>query len=228
MGSHHASTALVVGAGSLGGAAALALAAGGAARILLADDASVLESDLAAQPALREGDVGASRARATARTLARLFPGVGVEVGAAPDDVAAAALVARADVVVDASNRFSTAFALNDAAVAHGTPLVRAGVVAFSAQLVSVVPGATGCLRCLFEAPPPPAAGAPPVLGPLAAFAGALLGAEALRLLAGVPGLYAGVVLGYEARAGRARSVPFPRRAGCPACAAYAAGGEAA
>jgi molybdopterin/thiamine biosynthesis adenylyltransferase len=231
MGTPETRTALVVGAGSIGGPAALTLAAGGAARLLLADDAPVSEADLAAQPALREGDLGAPRARATARTLARLFPGVAVEVAAAPDDGAAAALVARADVVVDATNRFSTAFALNDAALVRGAPLARAGVVALTAQLVSVVPGATGCLRCLFEGPPLPPAAAPRVLGPLAAFAGALLGAEALRLLAGRPGLHAGLVLGYEARSGRARTVALRRRAGCPACAALAPGarpGEAA
>jgi molybdopterin/thiamine biosynthesis adenylyltransferase len=215
-----ARTALVVGAGSLGGPAALALAAGGAPRILLADDALVGEADLAAQAALREGDQGSSRARATARTLAWLFPAVAVEVREAPDDAAAAALVPAADVVVDASNRLPTLFALNDAAVARGTPLARAGVVGHSAQLVSVLPGVTGCLRCLFEAPPPPVAVAPAALGAVAAFAGALLGAEALRLLEGRPGAYAGQLLALETRSARSRTVPLRPRPGCPACAA--------
>jgi molybdopterin/thiamine biosynthesis adenylyltransferase len=222
MAAREARTVLVVGAGSLGGPAALTLAAGGAARLLLADDTPVSDSDLFAQPALREGDQGASRARATARTLARLYPSVAVEVLAAPDDDAAAALVTGAGgevgVVLDASNRLGTMFALNDAAVARGTPLVRAGVAAHSAQLVSVVPGVTGCLRCLFEAPPPPTAIAPALLGPVAAFAGALLGAEALRLLEGRPGAYVGQLLALDTRTSRARTVPLRPRPGCAAC----------
>lgn len=226
MGSSVARTALVVGAGSVGGAAALTLAAGGARRLVLADDAAVAEHDLAAQPALREGDLGVDRARATARTLGRLFPAVAVEVAGAPDDAARIALVAGADVVLDASNRFATAFALNDAAVARGTPLVRAGVAGLSAQLVSVIPGVTGCLRCLFEGPPPAAPVA--VLGPLGAHVGALLGAEALRLLDGRAGAYAAQLLTLEARSGRVRSVTLRPRPGCPACAARGRGAEAA
>jgi molybdopterin/thiamine biosynthesis adenylyltransferase len=221
-----ARTILVVGAGSIGGAAALTLAASGAPYLLLADDTPVTEADLASQPALREGDVGVARARATARRLAQLYPGVPGEVVPAPGDDAVAALVSRARVVLEASGRASTAFALNDAAVSRGIPLVRAGVTGLSAQLMSVVPGTSGCLRCLFEAPPPPsAAAALPILGPLGTFAGALLGAEGLRLLQGAPGAHAGQVFGYEARSGYTRSVPLRRRAGCPACAATSATG---
>jgi adenylyltransferase/sulfurtransferase len=222
MGSSDGRIALVVGAGSIGGPAALTLAAGGARRILLADEAPVVGADLAAQPALREDDLGATRARATARALARLYPSVTTEVAVAPDAAAAAALVTTADVIVDASNQFSTMFALNDAAVARGTPLVRAGVAALSVQVVSVIPGTTACLRCLFEGPPPPLAAAPPLFGPVAVLAGALLGGEALRLLQGRPGTYAGRLLALEARSARARTVPLARRPGCPACAALA------
>jgi molybdopterin/thiamine biosynthesis adenylyltransferase len=213
-------TALVVGAGSLGGPAALTLAAGGVGALVLADAGAVDEADLAAQPALVAADLGRPRAQATADRLARLFPALRLQVRAVEVDAASArALAAEADVVVDASNRFATMFAVNDAAVAAGKPLAHAGALHLSAQLLSVVPGATGCLRCLFEAAPPPG---PPAttLGPLAAFAGALLGAEALRLAAGRPGAHAGLLLGYEARSGRSRTVPVRRRAGCPACAA--------
>ena len=213
-------TALVVGAGRLGGPTALTLAASGVGSIVLADAGTVDEADLGAQPALRASDLGQRRADATARRLARLFPALRVDVRTAEVDLAhASALVAAADVVLDASNRFDAMFAVNDAAVAAGKPLAHAGAVHFSAQLLTVAPGASGCLRCLVEAPPPPGPAAA-LLAPVASFAGALLAAEGLRLLEGGPGAYCGLLLGWEARTGRARTVRVPRRPGCPACAA--------
>src|SRR4051794_10566778 len=124
MGSREEQTAVVVGAGSLGGAAALAIAAGRVGRVVVVERGSVDEADLTAQPALGEAALGATRAAAPARRLARLFPALRVEArDELPDPSPARALVAGADVVVDASNRFPVMFALNDAAVAEGTPL---------------------------------------------------------------------------------------------------------
>jgi molybdopterin/thiamine biosynthesis adenylyltransferase len=213
------SAALVVGAGGVGAAAALALAAGGARRIVLADGTRVAAPDLAAQPLLVEGDLGRDRAAATAEALARRFPALEIEAAPPADAASAPGLVAGTCVVVEASNRYPVMFAVGDAAARAGRPLVHGAVLHWTAQLVTVLPGETGCLRCLFEAPPPaaPEATAP---GPLAAMAGALVGAEALRLLAGQRGAYAGTILEYEARAARTRQVPMPRRAGCAACGA--------
>jgi molybdopterin/thiamine biosynthesis adenylyltransferase len=221
--------ALVVGAGGLGAAAALALGSGGAARIVLADGSPVRAADLAAQPLLVRGDLGRTRAEASAAALARRFPALAIEAAGTLDEASAPALLAAVDVVIDASNRFPVMFLASDAAAAARRPLVHGAVTHWTAQLLTVVPGATGCLRCLFEAPPTGVAEAASP-GPLAALTGALLGAEALRLLEGAPAAYAGKVFEYQARAARTRSVPLPRRAGCPACGgpapAASAGGE--
>ena len=216
------STALVLGAGCLGGPAALVLAGAGVGRLLLADGAIVGPADLSAQPALAEADVGRPRAVALAARLAQLFPEVAVEPVHAPlDGPAAAALVAQAEVAVHATADAAVAFAASDAAVAAGRPLVHGGVLALSAQVLTIVPGRTGCLRCLFEGPPPvgPSPGLEAaVLGPLAGFAGALMGQEAVRLLQGREATYAGRLLTYGARAGQGRLVPVRARPGCAAC----------
>ena len=214
----HGKTALVIGAGSLGGPAALALASAGDFRIVLVDAATVESADLAGQPIFVEADLGQPRGAAAARRLARLFPRLEVVASSRGfDEGSASELVRSADVVVDASSHFLTMFLANDAAVAAGRALAHGGLLNFTVQLLTVVPGVTGCLRCLFEGPPPPGpeAGA---LGPLAGFAGSFLGAEAVRLLEGRPGAYAGRLLVHEARSGRSRSVPVKRRPGCAAC----------
>jgi molybdopterin-synthase adenylyltransferase len=218
-------TALVVGAGGLGGPAMLVLAASGVGRIVLVEDDAVETSNLNRQPLFGEADVGARKAAAAAARLRAIFPGSAID---ARDERFAAAnaveLARSADVVVDGSDNFATKFLANDAALRADRPLVHGGVLRTTAQLLTVVPGGLGgCLRCLFEAPPPegsiPSCSQAGILGPVAGFAGSLMAAEALRLLAGERGAYEGRLYTYEARAARGRIVLVRKRQGCPACA---------
>jgi len=217
--------ALVIGAGGLGAPALLVLASSGVGKLVVVDDDAVETSNLARQVLFGEADLGERKAVAAARRLARLFPSVAVEAHDRRfDEASAPDLVSGADVVVDGSDNFATKFLANDAALAAGKVLVHGGLLRFTAQLLTVVPGTSGCLRCLFEAPPPP--GTVPscaeagVLGPLAGFAGSLMGGEAVRVLSGERGTYTGRLMVYEARGAQARTVPVRQRPGCPACAA--------
>lgn len=218
-------SALVVGAGGLGGPALLVLAAAGVGRLLVVDDDAVETSNLNRQPLFREEDVGHRKAAAAAARLSALFPGVRVEgrdVRFGPSN--AMELVRASDVVVDGSDNFATKFLVNDAALRARKPLAHGGVLRTTAQLLTVAPaGLGGCLRCLFEGPPPagsvPSCSEAGILGTVAGFAGSLLGAEALRMLAGERGAYEGRLYTFEARTGRSRLVLVRKRAGCLACA---------
>ena len=221
-------SALVVGAGGLGGPALLTLAAGGVGRLVLVEDDRVETSNLNRQPLFGEGDLGKRKAPAAAERIALLHPSVRVEgrdLRFGPEG--AEDLVRGCDVVVDASDNFATRFLANDVAVAARRPLVHGAVLRYTAQFLTVMPGKTGCLRCLFEAPPAegtvPTCAQAGVMGALAGFAGALMGAEALRLLSGERGAYAGRLVAFEARSGRSRLVPLRMRAGCPVCSGAAA-----
>ena len=221
--SHSQKCALVLGASGLGGPALLVLSSAGVGRIILVEDGAVETADLSWQPLFREADLGRRKASVAAARLGQLFPGGTVEAqDRRLDPAGALELMRRADVLVDCSDDFGTKFLASDTAVATGKPLVHGGLVRYSAQLLTVKPGTTGCLRCLFEEPPPP--GTVPtcaeagVLGPLAGLVGALMGAEAVRLLAGERGCYAGRLVVYEARSARCRAVPVRRRPGCPSC----------
>jgi len=216
-------SALVIGAGGIGGPALLTLAAGGVGRLLVVDDDAVETSNLNRQPLFGEEDLGARKAVAAAARLGLTHPAVRVEPLDRRFDAGVAEELARSvDVVVDGSDNFPTKFLASDASLRVGRPLVHGGVLRTTAQVLTIMPGATGCLRCLFEAPPPP--GQVPscaeagIAGAVAGFAGALMGAEALRLLRGERGAYAGRLFVYEARAARGRIVPVRRRTGCPAC----------
>lgn len=232
-------SALVIGAGGLGGPALLALASAGVGRLVVIDSDAVETSNLNRQLLFVESDVDHRKATVAARRIVSSFPACKVEaVDGRFDETTAPGLVSSVDVVVDGSDNFTTKFLANDASTRAAKPLVHGGLLRYTAQILTVLPGVTGCLRCLFEEPPPP--GAVPscaeagVLGPLAGFAGSLMGAEAVRLLSGDRGSYAGRLMVYEARAARSRTVPVRLREGCPACqtvphraAAAAGAGEA-
>jgi len=216
-------SALVLGAGGLGGPALLVLCEAGVGRLTCVEDGVVEGADLPWQPLFRESDVGERRSSSAAARLGQLFPEPTIEVVDGPLETARLAeLTARADVVLDCAADFGVKFLANDRAVASGKPLVHGGIVRSTAQILTVAPGTTGCLRCLYEAPPPPRAvptcAEAGVLGPLAGLAGALMGAEAVRLLSGERGHYAGRLVIYEARNARWRTVPVRPRPGCLTC----------
>jgi molybdopterin/thiamine biosynthesis adenylyltransferase len=215
---------LVIGMGGLGTPAARILARAGVGTLALVDPDRVEPSNLHRQLLYDRADAGRLKVDVAAERLRGLAPGVRVEIRAdrfGPED---SHRLAAFDLVLDGTDTVAAKFLLSDAAVATGTALVHAGVVGWRAQLLTVLPGRSPCYRCLFEDAPPagevPSCEEAGVLGPVATLAGALQGAEALRVLAGTPA-YAGRLLTIDAGTGRWRTVAFDPNPECPACARW-------
>lgn len=186
---------LVVGAGGLGSPALLYLAAAGVGTLGIVEDDVVEESNLARQIIHGTSDVGRPKARSARDAIAELNPLVNVELHElrlAPDN--AVELFGRYDLVVDGSDNIATRYLVNDAAVLAGKPSVWGSVFRFAGQ-VSVfwerAPHGRGVnYRDLYPEPPPP--GAVPscaeggVLGVLCAAVASIMGAEAVKLIAGI------------------------------------------
>jgi len=215
---------LIIGVGGLGAPAAIALARAGVGTLGLVDPDVVEISNLHRQPLYDTADVGRAKVDVAAARLQALVPDLAAETRRERVGAGHAALLGRFDVVLDGTDTIAAKFAVNDAAVAAGVPLVHAGVLGFRAQLTTIVPGRTACYRCVFEEEPPPGdvpscqeAG---VLGPVTALAGALQAAEAIRLLTGEVPAFAGRLLAVDVHAGTSRIVPLAVNVRCPACAA--------
>ncbi len=225
---------LVVGMGGLGVPAACALARGGAGRIGIVDPDPVELSNLARQVIYGAASLGRLKVEAAAVRLIEDHPDLVIETyPVALDAINAAELIARYDFVIDATDDPAAKFLINDTCLAMGRPFVYAGVLGMTGQAMTVVPGRTACLRCLFEQPPEPGeiatcreAG---IIGPVAAVIGEIEAAEALRWLGGgVPEL-AGKILTYDGTAsGRIRTLEVSARAGCVCGAARRAENAAA
>lgn len=215
----------IVGAGGLGSPSALYLAAAGVGRITLIDSDEVDLSNLQRQVIHAVADVGRPKTDSARDRMAAINPGVVVlPVRARLETSNARDLLAGHDVVLEGSDNFETKFAVNDACVSLGVPVVHGGVLRFTGQVFTTIPGKSACYRCVFEEPPEP--GSIPscavagVIGPVPGVIGCLQAAEALKLVVGCGEPLAGRILEVDILAGSVRAVGVRPRPGCPACAA--------
>ena len=210
-------TVVLLGAGGLGCPAALALAEEKCAlRMVIVDPDRVERSNLARQILFGEQDVGASKAEVAARRLggearvARLEPST------------AKGLLHGADIILDGTDDLATRFFANDEALRRGIPLVHGAALGWDGLLLTVLPGRTACLRCLFEGPPAraPTCAEAGVLAALCGLVGVAMARAALAVLRGSP--EAGVLHRWDARRGTHRPLELERDPACAACAAAA------
>ena len=202
----------------------------GAERIGLVDPDPVELSNLARQVLYGAASLGRLKVEAAAERLRvnhlHHHPELAIETHPVALNLSnAAELIARYGFVIDATDDPSAKFLINDTCLALRRPFVYAGVLGMTGQAMTVLPGRTACLRCLFEDAPEPGeiascreAG---IIGPVAAMIGEIEAAEALRWRGGgVPEL-AGKILTYDGTAsGRIRTLAIAPRAGCACDAA--------
>jgi molybdopterin-synthase adenylyltransferase len=212
---------LIVGVGGLGVPAAMALVRAGVRKLGLIDPDPIELSNLARQVIYRVSDLGKPKVVAAARRLSESHPDVQIETYQSEFNAAnAAEVVSHYGFVIDATDNPATKFLINDTCVAARRPFVYGGVLGLTGQAMTVIPGRSACLRCLFEDPPDEAeiascreAG---IVGPVAGAIGEIEAAEAMRWLRGETPALAGSMLTYDGGGiGRIRLTPVAPRPGC-------------
>ena len=187
-----AASALIVGVGGLGSWVAELLARSGVGRLVIADDDKVDLTNIHRQGLYDQTDAaeGKPKVLAAAGRLAKINSTVIVETHQLRVDAGNIACLAdQTDLIIDGTDNFLTRFIINDYSVKYSLPWIFAGVVASEAQLMPVIPSKTACLRCVFDAPPPPCTDPTcretGVLGPAVATIAAMQTAEAVKIMAG-------------------------------------------
>ena len=222
-----ASRVAIVGCGALGSAQVETLARAGVGRLVVADRDFVEESNLQRQTMFTERDARerVPKAVAAARRVAEVNSDV--ECAAEVVDVNSSnveRLISDCDLVLDGTDNFSTRFLLNDACVKQGVTWVYGAAVGSYGVTLTIRPGVTPCLRCVF--PEEPAAGTAPtcdtagVVMPIISIVAAVQASEALKLLTGdVESLHGGLMQ-FDVWRNEWRRIAVGERApDCPACA---------
>jgi molybdopterin-synthase adenylyltransferase len=221
-----AAHALVIGAGGLGSAAVLYLAASGIGRITLCDGDTVELTNLQRQVVHRVASIGAPKASSAAATLAAINPEIRVEPieeHASPERLMG--LARSADVVLDCSDNFATRHALNRACVAARKPLVSGAAIRFDGQVAvfDLRHDGAPCYNCLFAENGEGAEERCATMGvfaPLVGIIGTFQALEAIKLVAGIGETLAGRLMLFDALGSRWHEVRLARDPHCPVCGA--------
>lgn len=214
---------LIIGVGGLGSPAAMYLASAGVGTIGLADGDRVDLSNLQRQIIHFTSDVGVCKTESASRKLTALNPDIRVRCHTVfVDAKSIAAILEDYDFVLDCTDDADTKFLINDACVKAQTPFCHAGISRFSGHIMTVLPGKSPCLRCVFPEPPKAADKAPEqtgVIGALVGVIGSLQAMEAIKYLTGAGELLAGYLLKYNALTADFRKIRLIERAdGCSVC----------
>jgi len=128
-----AASVLVIGAGGLGCAVLPYLCAAGIGRLVIVDHDRVEEANLHRQPLYRTADIGRFKVEATGDALRALNPDVDVRaLRERLTPANAPALIAAADVVIDAADMFAVTYTLSDECARVKKPLITASVLGLS------------------------------------------------------------------------------------------------
>ncbi|MBI5570074.1 MAG: HesA/MoeB/ThiF family protein [Desulfomonile tiedjei] len=183
---------LVAGLGALGSLISILLARAGVGMLRIVDlDAPELHN-LHRQILYDEEDTrsGLSKAQAAAQHLGRANSTVQIEpvVGAiGPESIAE--LTTGIDLVVDALDNISARYFVNDRILELGIPYVFGGAVETVGNVMTIIPGKTPCLRCLWPDPyavaDHPRASTVGVLSAAATAVASVQVTEALKILVG-------------------------------------------
>ena len=219
---------LVVGAGGLGSPALQYLAAAGVGTIGVIDDDVVENSNLQRQVIHTDARIGMPKVFSAEAAMTAQNPFVTVRPynRRLTADIAAE-LFQDYDLILDGTDDVATRYLVNETAVAAKLPLVSAAISQWEGQISLFDPSrGAPCYACVF--PNPAADGLAPscaeggVLGPLPGIIGAMMAAEAVKLLAGAGTPLLGRMLIYDALYAESRVITVKRREDCRVCGAGA------
>lgn len=215
---------LIVGLGGLGCPVALYLAAAGVGELWLADHDTVELSNLQRQIAHSMADLQRPKVISASEAVAALNPQTKTQciaeklTGQFLEDA-----VAAVDLVVDASDNFSTRFEVNRACVTLRKPLVSGAAIRSEGQVAvfDARDGNSPCYRCLYHEATDDqqlSCAESGVLAPVVGVIGTIQALEAVKLLASYGQPLVGRLLIFDAKTMEWRTLKMAKRPDCPVC----------
>ena len=177
---------IIAGAGGLGSPASIYLAAAGIGTIRIIDHDKVELSNLNRQVLHWDEDIGQRKTDSANQKLHKLNQWLKVEAIAetiTEDNVSQ--LVTGFDLVVDALDNLSTRYLLNKHALETNIPLFHGAVYGFEGRAMTVIPGKTACLWCVYRGFTPPKEKFP-VVGVVPAVTGCIQATEVIKYIVGL------------------------------------------
>jgi molybdopterin/thiamine biosynthesis adenylyltransferase len=208
---------VIAGAGGLGSPVAMYLAVAGVGMIRIIDHDKVELSNLNRQVLHWDKDVGQDKVESAREKLGSLNRNVRIET--LKENITEAnvsRLVAGCDVIVDALDNLPTRFVLNKAAVENRIPFVHGAVYGLEGRVMTILPGQSACLRCVYRGLVPQQKF--PVIGVTPAVIGCIQATEVIKCIAGLGQLLTNRLLVYDGLKMMFTELTVRRDANCEHC----------
>ena len=132
-------------------------------------------------------------------------------------------IMGKYDFIIDASDNFETKFLINDACVLMKKPFCHGGILQFTGQVMTYVPGNYPCYRCVFEEIPEkgsvPNCSEAGVIGAVAGIIGSIQALEAVKYILDVGELLTGKIFVLDGLSMKTRIVGFNNKnENCKVC----------
>jgi adenylyltransferase/sulfurtransferase len=215
----------IVGCGATGSAVAALLARAGVGTLRIIDRDYVETSNLQRQSLFDENDAAESlpKAVAAARRIAAFNSDIVVESQVAdltPANIGR--LLEGVQLILDGTDNFETRYLLNDYAVSKSLPWIYAAAVSSYGVTLTVLPGETACLACVFPESPRGAFETCDTAGILNSAVNVVAGieaTEALKLLVGARNQLRRTLLSFDVWTNERSEISVQQpRADCRAC----------
>ena len=188
----------IAGAGGLGSPIAIYLVAAGVGTIRIVDHDKVELSNLNRQILHGDEDIGRRKIDSASDKLKQLNRGVKIEaIAETITEANVLSLVADFDLIIDAMDNLPTRYALNKAAVEKNIPFFHGAVYGFEGRVMTIIPGQTACLMCIYRGHIPPKEKFP-VLGTTPAVIGCIQATEVIKYIVGTGELLTDRLLVYN------------------------------
>lgn len=216
-------TVFIAGAGGLGSSSATYLAAAGVGMLRIVDHDKVELSNLNRQVLHWPEDIGQKKVSSAKGKLKQLNPQVKIEaIEKRITKANISRLVDGCDLIVDAMDNLPTRYLLNKTAIEKNIPFFHGAVYGFEGRAMTVIPGQTACLRCVYRGAI--AEEEFPVIGVTPAVIGCIQATEVIKYLVGIGQLLANHLLVYDGLNMKFTEFKVKKDPNCPHCGKPAKG----
>ena len=188
---------VIAGGGGLGSPSSMYLAAAGVGTIRIIDCDRVELSNLNRQILHWDKDIGRNKVTSAAEKLRNLNQGIKIEaIEGKITEANVSQLVADSDLIADAMDNLPTRFLLNKAAIENNIPFFHGAVYGFEGRAMTIIPGQTACLKCVYRGVIPGKKF--PVVGVAPAVIGCIQATEVIKYIVGIGELLTNKLLIYD------------------------------
>ncbi len=212
----------IAGTGGLGSPVSIYLVAAGVGMVRIVDHDKVELSNLNRQILHWDEDIGKKKIDSASGKLKKLNQDVKIEaVEEMITEANVLQLVADFDLIIDAMDNLPARYVLNKAALERNIPFFHGAVYGFEGRAMTIIPGQTACLKCVYRGRVTPQEKFP-VIGVTPAVIGCIKATEVLKYIVGIGALLTDRLLVYDGLSLKVTEFKVKKDPNCEHCSRLA------